>query len=180
MKKLLCVVSLAVLLCFAFACQNKAEKAELEKFRAQAKVEEQNKVIIMKWLESINKGDFDTLKQLVAPAYLFYSPSRSAESISIDGYIESIKTMKTAFSDMNWNVLELIPAGERVITRYVGRGVHKGEYGGIQATGKQMEYGGTAIFRIRHGKVVEEMVDNDGLRIMQQLGMELKPKEVKK
>jgi hypothetical protein len=110
MKKLLCVVSLAVLLCFAFACQNKAEKAELEKFRAQAKVEEQNKVIIMKWLESINKGDFDALKQLVAPAYLFYAPSRSAESISIDGYIESIKTMKTAFSDMNWNVLELIPA----------------------------------------------------------------------
>jgi len=42
MKKLLFVISLAVLFCFASACQNKAEKAELEKFRAQAKGEEQN------------------------------------------------------------------------------------------------------------------------------------------
>ena len=42
MKKFLWVVSLAVLLCFTFACQNKAAMAELAKFKAQAKVEEQN------------------------------------------------------------------------------------------------------------------------------------------
>jgi len=36
MKNPILVVSLVLLLCFVFGCQNKAEKAELEKFRAQA------------------------------------------------------------------------------------------------------------------------------------------------
>jgi len=42
MRNPILVVSLVLLLCFAFGCQNKAEKAELEEFRAQEKVEEQN------------------------------------------------------------------------------------------------------------------------------------------
>ena len=40
MKNPLLVVSLVLLLCFTFGCQNKAEKAELEKSGAQAKLEE--------------------------------------------------------------------------------------------------------------------------------------------
>jgi hypothetical protein len=38
-KKVLCAIPLVLLLCFTISCQNKAEKAELEKFRAQAEVE---------------------------------------------------------------------------------------------------------------------------------------------
>ena len=49
MKNPLLVVSLVLLLCFTFGCQNKAEKAELEKSGAQAKLEEQNK--------ELNKGN---------------------------------------------------------------------------------------------------------------------------
>lgn len=180
MKKLLCIIPLAVLLCIVFACQNKAEKAELEKFITQAKVEEQNKLVVMKWMDSINQGDFDALKELMAPGYLLYSPSRSIESQSSDEYIELTKTFRKAFPDITWKILEIIPVGDRVIMRYLSRGTHKGEFAGIPATGNQMEYGGTAIYRIENGKVVEEMVDNDGLGIMLQLGMELKLKEIKK
>jgi steroid delta-isomerase-like uncharacterized protein len=180
MKKLLWVVYLVVLLCFTFACQNKAEKAELEKFRTQAKVEEQNKAVIMKQAELLNRGDFDALREFLAPEYLFYTPSRSAESHSREEYVENIKTIKKAFPDMNWKILELISVGNRVIMRYVGSGTHKGEYAGIPATRNHVEYGGTGIFRIENGKVVEEKVDGDSLGILLQLGMELKPKEVKK
>jgi len=46
MKKLILVVLLVILLWFTFGCQNKAEKAELEDFRARAKVEEQNRAFV--------------------------------------------------------------------------------------------------------------------------------------
>jgi len=42
MKKYLCAIPLVLLLCFSIACQDKAAMVELEKFRAQAKLEEQN------------------------------------------------------------------------------------------------------------------------------------------
>jgi len=34
LNKLYTILPLALILCFMFSCQNKAEKAELEKFRA--------------------------------------------------------------------------------------------------------------------------------------------------
>ena len=177
MKKLFMVIPLVFMLCFTFSCQDKEAMAELEKYKAQAAVEEQNKAVLVKWFESINTGDFKALKELMAPEYLLYGPSRTTETQSSDEYIEQIKAVRSAFPDFKWKILELIPVGDRVIMRYQGNGTHKGEWAGISATGNQVEYGGTAIFRFKDGKVVEEMADADGLGIMLQIGMELKPKE---
>ena len=46
MKKLILAVLLIILLWLTFGCQNKAERVELEDFRAQAKVEEQNRAFV--------------------------------------------------------------------------------------------------------------------------------------
>ena len=46
MKKLLMILPLAMILCFMVSCQDKESMAELEEFRAQAEVEEKNKI---KW-----------------------------------------------------------------------------------------------------------------------------------
>ena len=181
MRKLLCVISLAVLLCFAFACMNKAEKAELEKFRAQAKLEEQNKALVTQYIDGLNKGgDFEVLKELLAPEFLFYSPSRSNKPNSRTEQIEADIMFNKSFPDLSWNVQEIITAGDKVIVRYIGRGTHKGEFLGIPATENQIEWSGISIIRIENGKVVEEKEENDGFNIMLQLGMELKPKEIKK
>ena len=179
MKKLCMILPLTLILYFMVGCQDKEAKAELEKYRVQAEVEEQNKAVIMQQGELLNKRDFDALKELLAPEYLCYIPSRSTKSLSRDEYVEIIKTFRNAFPDINWKILELIPVGDRVIMRYIGRGTHKGEYRGIPATGNHIEYGGTALFRIENGKVVEEMADNDTLGIMLQLGMEFSPRKEK-
>jgi len=181
MKNPILVVSLVVLLCFAFGCQNKAEKAELEKFRAQAKIEEQNKALVTQYIEGLNKGgDFEVLKEFLAPEYFFYSPSRSNKPNSRKEQIETLIMFNKAFPDLSWNVQELIAAGDKVIVRYISRGTHKGEFAGISATGNQIEWSGIAIIRVENGKIVEEKEDNDGSNIMLQLGMELKPKEAEK
>jgi hypothetical protein len=46
MKKLLYNVSLVLLFCFTLACQNKAARAELEKYKAQTTLEKQNKEVV--------------------------------------------------------------------------------------------------------------------------------------
>ena len=177
MKKLYMILPLALILCFMVGCQDKEAMAELEAMKAQAAIEEQNKKVIMQWFESINNVDFEASKELMAAEYLFYEPSRTSETQSSDDYIELVKAALNAFPDFKFEVLELISVGDRVIVRYQGKGTHKGEWLGISATGNQVEYGGTAIFRFKDGKVVEEMADSDGFGIMLQIGMELKPKE---
>ena len=60
------------------------------------------------------------------------------------------------------------------------RRTHQGEIQGIPPTGNKIEASGIMIHRVENGKVVEDREEADMLGLMQQLGMELKPKEVKK
>jgi steroid delta-isomerase-like uncharacterized protein len=180
MKTKALAVSLALLLCSAFACQNKAEKAELEKFRTQAKLEEQNLALIKREMEAWDKNDFDTIRKLVAPEYHLYAPSRRNRPYSIEQEIEWVKSGDNAFPDMKMNIEELFAKGDKVVLRYVCRGTHAGEFEGIPATGKHVEFGGIIIFRIKNGKIVESREDNDDFNLKQQVSWELKPKETKK
>jgi steroid delta-isomerase-like uncharacterized protein len=180
MKNLILVVSLVILLCFAFACQNKAEKAELERFRAQAKLEEQNKDIASREWEAWSKGDFEAFKEVVAPEFVWYMPSSSAKSLSREETIEFGKRMHNGYPDVTFSIEEMFAVGDRVIVRYIMRGTNQGEFEGIPATGKKIEIGGIMIHRIKNGKTVEDREEADMFGLMQQLGMELKPKEVKK
>ena len=65
-----------------------------------------------------------------------------------------------------------------MVVRIVNRGTHKDEYIGIPATGKSFEYGEIFIARITGGKITEAWAQEDTLWMMEQLGMELKPKEI--
>jgi steroid delta-isomerase-like uncharacterized protein len=180
MKKLYCGILLVVPLCLTIACRNKAEKAELEKFRTQAKLEEQNKAIANRAWEASSKRDFETLKELGTPEYLWYLPSNSTHPISREEALEKAKRLRSAFPDLSFSIEELIVLGDKVICRYIMRGTQQGEFAGIPATGNRVEISGIVIQRIENGKIVEEREEMDMLDLMQQLGMELQLKEVKK
>jgi hypothetical protein len=66
MKKLLMILPMALILCFMVGCQDKEAMAELEAMKAQAEVEEQNKEVVHKLYESIDKQDFDAFLELCA------------------------------------------------------------------------------------------------------------------
>jgi steroid delta-isomerase-like uncharacterized protein len=180
MKRLLCFVSLVLLVCFTFACQNKAEKAELEKFRTQAKVEEQNKEVFRKVVEECNKGNYEFLRDVYAPDYVGFLPSESPKSMSTEEVIELLKIYRGSFPDLHYSVKESVAVGDLVITRSMVTGTHRGEFQGIPATGNRVEFSSINMCRLRDGKIVEERQEDDVLGMMQQLGMELKPKEAEK
>jgi steroid delta-isomerase-like uncharacterized protein len=179
MKKLFLVLTLALILCFAFACQDKEEMAALEEFRAKAALEEQNKEIVKREMELWGKGDFEAFKELFAPEYVYHSPSAAPKPKSLEEAIEGAKIIHNAFPDSSLTIEELFAAGDRVVIRWIYKGTHEGEFMGIPPTGNKLEFGGIAITRIENGKIVEEWEDYDALGMMQQLGMELKPKEGK-
>jgi len=180
MKKYLCAVPLVLLLCFSFACQDKAAMAELEKFKAQAKVEEQNKAIVKPSLEAWSKGEFETFRKTVAPNVVWYMPSRTLIVRSAEELIEAGKMVRKGFPDISFHIEEIFATGDRVIFRYIEKGTHLGDYAGIPATGNRYEISGIDIWRFENGRVVEVRSDNDILGMMTQLGMELRPIAAKK
>jgi len=177
MKKLLMVIPLVFLLCFMVGCQDKVAMAELEEFKAQAEVEEQNKALVKGFFEGLNKGNTEFYQESFAPEYGWYFPSNNPKPLSREEEHEFIKALLDTFPDINWSIEELIAKGNRVIVRFIARGTHEGEWQGIPATGIKIEGSGIWIARIENGKIVEARQDYDMLGDMMQLGMELKPKE---
>jgi steroid delta-isomerase-like uncharacterized protein len=179
MKKLFLILPLALIVCFMVGCQDKGAMAELEKFKAQAEVEEQNKALVRKMIEELNKGNVGILEEVLAPDYVYYTPSGSTKPMSKEETIESVNAHGKAFPDLNWNIEELIAEGDKVVLRFIALGTHQGEFESIPATGNKIEISAIEVFRIENGKIVEERLDGDMLGVMMQLGMELKPKEEK-
>jgi len=177
MKKLCVILPLALILCFMVSCQDKEAKAELEEMKTQAKVEAKNEELVKRSIEAWGKGDFEAFKELLAPDFAFYYPSGSTTPWSLEETIEIGKMLQKAFPDISFSIEELIAVGDRVIFRFIQRGTHEGEYMGIPATGNKIESSGILIARIENGKVVEQREEFDMMGFMQQLGMELKPKE---
>jgi len=76
MKEFHMILPLALILGFMVGCQDKGAMAELEAFRAQAAVEEQNKEVVKLYIDIINKREFDSLDKVLSPDYTIFTPSR--------------------------------------------------------------------------------------------------------
>ena len=180
MKKLLIILPMVWVLCFLVGCQDKAAMAELEAFKAQAALEDQNEAIFRPFTEELNKGNTEIFNELFAPDYAYYFPSNTQEPESLEETKEMIKTHLISFPDYHWTIEELFAVKDTVIARISNVGTFSGDYYGIPATGNKVKSSAIFIVRIENGKIVEQRKEGDVLNVMQQLGMELKPKEGKK
>ncbi len=177
MKKYPWVIPVLVLLCFVVCCQDKAAMAELEKYRAQAGVEEQNKALATRFMDAYQKGNIAALKEICSAAFVEHGVG---QAFSLDQVIETLKGNMAIFSGFTIVVGDMIAKGDRVAVRYHMKVTHTGEGLGIPATGKKAESTGIEILRFENSKIAEAWTEQDVLGLLMQLGMELKPKEEKK
>lgn len=180
MKKLLMVIPLTLALCFVVSCQNKEAMAELEEFKTQAKIEEQNIALAKHYVEAFNSGNFDAFMEFLSSDYAIYSPSGYPEPTSREKLIENYKGAAAAFSDFTWSIEDIIAAGDKIICRIIVRGTYDGGASALPEAEKKFEFSMISIMRIKNGQIVEEWQEDDQLGFARQLGMELKPKEEKK
>jgi len=109
---------------------------------------------------------------LFSPDYRFYRPA-SPEPLNRDGYKRVSRAYQgVAFPDWSCTVEEVIAEDDKVVTRVILRGTHKGDFLGIPPTGKTISVAGVSIFRIAHGKIAEHWVQSDAVGLMRQLGFD--------
>jgi len=177
LKNLCMILPLALILCFLVGCQDKEAMAELEAMKAQAEVEGQNKEIVIRFYEELDNGNIENVMEMFAPNFLWYEPSNSPTPWSKEETHEHLKMLYEAFPKWQRKIEEIITVGNKVITRTIDHTTHDREFQGIPATGNEVEFGVIVIYSIDNGKIVEMREELNELGAMQQLGMELKPKE---
>jgi steroid delta-isomerase-like uncharacterized protein len=131
---------------------------------------EQNKAIVRRVFEEIvNKGNMSAADELLAADYVNHD--MPAPVPGVEGFKLIIGMFRTAFPDITVTLDDALAEGDRVVTRGVFTGTHKGEFMGIPATGKKVAVKYLDIWRLENGKCKENWVQMDMLGLMQQLGV---------
>lgn len=84
---------------------------------------------------------------------------------------ESIRRYHQTFPDLQFDIEELIVAGDTVVLRAVFRGTDTGGYAGRAATGRAVEDWVVTIMHFDGDRVVREWIGADNLGLFIQLGV---------
>jgi predicted ester cyclase len=72
--------------------------------------------------------------------------------VGVAGPKRRIQERLAGFPDLSIHIVDMFSAGDKLVTRLVWRGTHTGPYEGIEATGKQVEVPGFAVWRFGTAK----------------------------
>jgi len=78
--------------------------------------------------------------------------------------------IRSAVPDGRYEVDDLIAEGDKVVVRWRLVGTHKGDFGGIAATGRAITLKGMAIYRVENGKLMERWVVTDLHGLLAEIG----------
>jgi predicted ester cyclase len=105
-------------------------------------------------------GDYAAVYDVFAPDFFSHvTPRVSPDAVGTDIRPQEQKfweSARAAFSDMQFGVDLLIESGDLIVSNWTLTGVHDGApYYGVPPSGTRIVINGTAILRMRDGKVVE-------------------------
>lgn len=87
-----------------------------------------------------------------------------------EGVRQQFEAFRAAFPDFHAVIHDQIAEGDKVVTRKVFHGTHRGELMGIPPTGREVQIEVIDIVRVEDGQIVEHWNVVDRLGLLQQLG----------
>lgn len=131
----------------------------------------ENKALVRRFYEEIDRGNLAAMDDLVAEDYLDHSPPPfPARGPGREGLKQSFKLFWEATPGYH-KLEDQVAEGDKVVTRLTAYGTHVGDFPGIPRTGNKLEMSAIVIHRIANGKLAEKWSSKDALGYMQQLGI---------
>jgi predicted ester cyclase len=132
---------------------------------------EDNKALVRRFYEEIDKGNLEAMDELVAVDYLDHNPP------PFPGLAPGREGLKQAFQ-IFWeatpgyhHIEEQIAEGDKVVTRLTSYGKHEGDLPGAPRTGNDLKMTSITIHRIANGKLVEKWAEKDVMGFLIQIGV---------
>ena len=134
---------------------------------------DENKALVRRFYEEIDKGNVDAMDQFVAEDYIDHNPAPFVAATGLEGLKQSFKIFEKATP--GYHIIEdQIAEGDKVVTRLTSIGKHEGDLPGAPRTGNDMKMTSITIHRIANGKLAEKWSEKDMIALLTQLGV-MKP-----
>jgi steroid delta-isomerase-like uncharacterized protein len=132
--------------------------------------EQQNMELMRQIYDVISTGDVDRADELLAEDLIEHEDQPPGSPEGREGFKDFVRRMKAGFPDLKCHIEDMTVDGDKVWARARLAGTHQGEFMGVPATGKRVEFEVIDIGRFENGKGVEHWGVSDAMSLMAQIG----------
>ena len=139
---------------------------------------EENKAIVRRFVEEVQtRHNLDLADDFFDPNMVNHAvvPGLPDAGSATEQFKVFFALVVSAFPDIQAVIHSQVAEGDKVVTHKTFQGTHRGDFLGIPATGKRVEFDVIDIFRVVNGRLKEHWAVADMLGLMQQLGAASSP-----
>jgi steroid delta-isomerase-like uncharacterized protein len=116
-------------------------------------------------------GNLSLIDELVIDNVIDHEEGVPGQPPGKEGMRFYVNAIRTAFPDLTVKTTEpALADGDLECAYFTLSGTHQGDFAGIPASGKTVEFSVIDIIRVEDGKVAEHWGSTDTLSLMQQIG----------
>ena len=119
--------------------------------------------------EEFNAGDLDACVARLAPDFVINLAELPEPMHGRETWRQNAEVIKRGFPDIQAHIQDIVGAQDRVAVRLILRGTHSGEFLGIPATGRSIQYVSHEFYRVADGLIAEEWICSDTATLMRQI-----------
>ena len=132
---------------------------------------ERNKKLIKKFGKMINTADEKLAEELVDSNAPFYTPASSEPLYGGKGYLSVVHWMRKGFSDVQWEIKDMIAEDDKVAVQWILTGTHDGEFMGVAPTNKKISVCVMNFYYFNNeGKVTNDIAAEGMIGILKGIG----------
>ena len=129
---------------------------------------DEKKARVRDFYAAMDRQDLDAVSEFVTPNYCMrFSGSPEADLTAAKGMMGMFFA---ALPDIRHEILDLFGEGDRIAVRLRVLATHQGELMGVPATGKQVDFESSNVFRFEGNKIEEQWLTADMLSMLRHIG----------
>ena len=122
----------------------------------QSRTLAENKAVVLRSERELwSKGDLAVANDLYSPDFVCHFVV-GPEWKGITGIKDEVASHRRSFPDWHEKVEDIVAEGDEVVIRFTSTGTQLGEFQGMAPSGRKVKIQEMAIFRLSHGKIVEQ------------------------
>jgi steroid delta-isomerase-like uncharacterized protein len=127
--------------------------------------------IVRQMIDAWNAHDPDGVARHVSSDFVSESDTLPAALRGPEAVRHAVQMYVRAFSDLHFEIEQILASGDYVTTRWVATGTHDGELMGVPPTKKRIATHGCTVEEIRNDKLVREWIYWDTGNMLRQMGI---------
>jgi steroid delta-isomerase-like uncharacterized protein len=130
-----------------------------------------NKELVKKFYKEVwNERKVQCVDKYLSPSHALVDPNATDAMTGPAAYKAVLTRFLRAFSNLKFEVQDMVGEEDKVVASWIISGVHTGEYNGIAPTNKKITVEGISIHQIADGKIMDSYSVWDALGLMKKIG----------